>query len=77
MPFRSALQVFNALIQGSYMGYLLSNGVFRLSLQVEADPAGLVPRLMAFFTPYLMVDNSDAPADLTVCLHAPDRKSVV
>ncbi|WP_448195455.1 hypothetical protein [Pseudomonas aeruginosa] len=53
------------------MGYLLSNGVFRLSLQVEADPAGLVPRLVAFFKPYLMVENSDAPADITVCLHAP------
>ncbi|MFW3165009.1 hypothetical protein WBQ28_10880 [Pseudomonas syringae pv. syringae] len=53
------------------MGYLLSNGVFRLSLQVEADPAGLVTRLMAFLMPYMKVENSDASVDLTVCLHAP------
>ncbi|RMV71068.1 hypothetical protein ALP05_200120 [Pseudomonas caricapapayae] len=53
------------------MGYLMSNGVFRISLQVEDDPAGLAKRLIAFFTPYLLVENNDATPDLTVCLHAP------
>lgn len=52
------------------MGDLLSNGVFRIVLEVESDPAGLAPRLMAFFNPYLTKEESENPADLTVCLHA-------